>query len=281
MIQVFNDIITSLFSGSHPLITHHSGKYITDHKKRKLNGSFRIGCALWFDKFISMHGQYLDATGLTPPMPSDVFDSHLPGWHAPASPRLTITIVTLIFAKHDDVIKWEHFPGYWLTLCAGNSPITGEFLAQRPVTWSFGVSFDLRLNKRLSKQSWGWWFETPSRSFWRHCNGYSFVTFHSTHTHLKSIQQTTVASHQRRGVSNYLQLDCLFNSLFRLTAMKHKAPHYWPFVMEITKEHQGRKHFHVITSWASYQICKIAGCACTGNAGNVSPRRRIQIKTAT
>ena len=26
------------------------------------------------------------------------------------------------------------------------------------------------LNKRLSKQSWGWWFETPSRSLWRHCN---------------------------------------------------------------------------------------------------------------
>ena len=30
--------------------------------------------------------------------------------------------------------------------------------------------FDLCLNKRLSKQSWGWWFETPSRSLWRHCN---------------------------------------------------------------------------------------------------------------
>ena len=31
--------------------------------------------------------------------------------------------------------------------------------------------------------------------------------------------------------------------------------------------------------WASYQIRKIAGCACAGNAGNVSPRRRIQRKT--
>ena len=30
--------------------------------------------------------------------------------------------------------------------------------------------------------------------------------------------------------------------------------------------------------WASYQICKIAGCACAGNAGNVSPRRQIQRK---
>ena len=38
----------------------------------------------------------------------------------------------------------------------------GEFPTQRPVTRSFDVYFDLRLNKRLSKQPWGWWFETPS-----------------------------------------------------------------------------------------------------------------------
>ena len=48
-----------------------------------------------------------------------------------------------------------------LALCTGNSPVPGEFLSQRPVTRSLNVFFDLRLNKRLSKQSWGWWFETP------------------------------------------------------------------------------------------------------------------------
>ena len=52
----------------------------------------------------------------------------------------------------------------------GNSPVIGEFPSQRPVTRSFDVFFDLRLNKRLSKQSWDWWFETPSGSLWRHCN---------------------------------------------------------------------------------------------------------------
>ena len=57
-----------------------------------------------------------------------------------------------------------------LSLCAGNSPVTGEFLAQRPVTRSFDVFFNLCLNKRLSKQSWGWWFEAPSRPLRRHCN---------------------------------------------------------------------------------------------------------------
>ena len=40
-----------------------------------------------------------------------------------------------------------------LAICAGNSPVTGEFPAQRPVTRSFDVFFDLRLNKPLSKQS--------------------------------------------------------------------------------------------------------------------------------
>ena len=47
------------------------------------------------------------------------------------------------------------------SLCEGNLSVTGEFPSQRPVTRSFNVFFDLRLNKRLSKQSWGWWFETP------------------------------------------------------------------------------------------------------------------------
>ena len=57
-----------------------------------------------------------------------------------------------------------------LAICAGNSPVPGEFPAQRPVTRSFGVFFDLRLNKWLRKQSWGLWFETLSRPLWRHCN---------------------------------------------------------------------------------------------------------------
>ena len=57
-----------------------------------------------------------------------------------------------------------------LAICAGNSPVSGEFPAQKPVTRAFDVSFDLRLNKRLSKQSWGWWLETLSCSLWRQSN---------------------------------------------------------------------------------------------------------------
>ena len=48
--------------------------------------------------------------------------------------------------------------------------VPGEFPTQTPVTRSFDVFFDLRLNKWLSEQSWGWWFETLSCPSWRHCN---------------------------------------------------------------------------------------------------------------
>ena len=56
-------------------------------------------------------------------------------------------------------------------------PLCGKFTGHRwiPLTvasdselWCF---FDMRLNKRLSKQPRLRWFETPSSSLWRHCNG--------------------------------------------------------------------------------------------------------------
>ena len=52
-----------------------------------------------------------------------------------------------------------------LAICAENSPVNGEFPAQRPVTRNFDVFFDLRLNKRLSKERWGWLYETPSTHY--------------------------------------------------------------------------------------------------------------------
>ena len=78
-------------------------------------------------------------------------------------------------------VAWQPLLTWWrhqmetfsalLAICAGNSPVPGEFPAQRPVTRCFDVFLDLRLNKRLSKQWWGWWFETLSCPLWRHRNG--------------------------------------------------------------------------------------------------------------
>ena len=57
---------------------------------------------------------------------------------------------------------WRHHMEIFsalLDLCAGNLSVTGEFPAQRAVSRSFDIFFGVRLNKRLNKQSWGWWFE--------------------------------------------------------------------------------------------------------------------------
>ena len=91
-----------------------------------------------------------------------------PGWHECTKGPSQLAERFLAWWRH----QMETFSAL-LAICAGNSPVPGEFPAQRPVTRSFDVFFDLRLNKRSSKQSWGWWFETLSCSLWRHRNGVS------------------------------------------------------------------------------------------------------------
>ena len=99
------------------------------------------------------------------------------------------------FAHNQTYSWWRHWVETFsalLTLCVGNSPVIDEFPSQRPVTQSFDIFFDLRLNKWLSKQSWGWVFETPSRltsvDIERlFCSGLAlihFVSFIVTSTHM-------------------------------------------------------------------------------------------------
>ena len=111
-----------------------------------------------------------------------------------------------IIHKHDNVIKWKHFPPYWpfvrgIRRSPVNSPLNSIFGRYRRapaaptlikcevddeiqfhndvIKWTlfhvtgppgFDVFFDLRLKKTLSKQSRRRLFEAPSRSLWRHCN---------------------------------------------------------------------------------------------------------------
>ena len=98
---------------------------------------------------------------------------------SPMSRRLRSNTVKVLRILMICVIKFSHqwfrqnlFP-WWrtfsalLAICAGNSPVPGDIPAQRPVTGSFDVFFDLGLNKR-----WGWWFEMPSLPLWRHSNAH-------------------------------------------------------------------------------------------------------------
>ena len=117
--------------------------------------------------------------------------------------------------NHDDVIKWKHFPRYW-TFVRGIL-ITGEFPSQRPVTRSFAVFFDLRLNKLLSKQS-----------IRQRLNAITLI--------MTSLQSTYPHPDQRRlqgllgplrwrhngcdSVSNHQPHHCLLNRLFRRRSKK-------------------------------------------------------------
>ena len=123
--------------------------------------------------------------------------------------------------------------------------LCGEFTGprwiptQRPVTRRFDVFFDLRLNKRLSKQSWGWWFETLTRPLRRHRNvriyWVDFATALPIVTSSLAIdildaltlqRLTIVTSHECNGVSNHRQLGYLFYSFFGGNNESNiKAPH--------------------------------------------------------
>ena len=82
-------------------------------------------------------------------------------------------------------------------------PLWGEstgYRSQRPATPSADVFFDLHLNKRLSKQSRRQWFETPSRSLWRHCNVAVFVAVRQFSTH-------TLLCHITAAIKEYTRFD--------------------------------------------------------------------------
>ena len=102
----------------------------------------------------------------------------------------------LCWFLHDDIIKWKHFPRYWpfvrgIHWSPVNSPHKGQ--------WRGALMFCL--NTRLSKQWWGWWFETPPRPLWRHsneecapedwyCSSLSFTPF----SHYNDVMMSVMAS---------------------------------------------------------------------------------------
>ena len=112
-----------------------------------------------------------------------------------------------------------------LALCAGNSPVTSEFTSQRPVTRSFDVSLICALNKRLTEQSSGWWFVTPSFQLWRHCNAVSLALGQTTFCmHIASLPVKwtflTSAKHNKARIAsapsrmcNTSALYCIYQSL--------------------------------------------------------------------
>ena len=112
----------------------------------------------------------IDGIDMLQPFRRPCFPNNGIGTGIVAEHNLDNSVSASLHCRHDDVIKWKHFPRYW-SFVQGihRSPVNSPHKGQ----WRGALMFSLicTLNKQLSKQSWGWWFEMPSRSLWRHCNG--------------------------------------------------------------------------------------------------------------
>ena len=95
--------------------------------------------------------------------------------------RLLCPIEMTIRLKRNLYVGPKKFPYFMMTSSNGNiSRITGhlcgEFTGPRWIPHTKASDAELwcflwsRQNKGLSKQSWGWWFETQSCPLWRQCN---------------------------------------------------------------------------------------------------------------
>ena len=117
-------------------------------------------------------------------------------------------------------------------------------------------------NKGLCKQSWGWWFEMPSHSLWRHCN----VKSHDKEVCSQMMPSYIfhafiVTSHDDQGFSIQLPLplNCLFKSLLRPTRLTSSKLHIigslyrW---IPTTKGYLCIKCFHIMT--ACEILCNIS-----------------------
>ena len=132
-----------------------------------------------------------------------------------------------------------------LAICAGNSPVPGEFPAQRPVTRSFDFFFDLRPDKRLSKQPWGWWFETSLWSLCRQCN--------------KNV-----------NLDHYL---CFLQLLDRNKSWTNMNAYNLNMEASIGRLHTWNVSQHYITSHLTRCFLIVAHDACVYNLGHFSYRR--------
>ena len=144
---------------------------------------------------------------------------------------------------HDDVIKWKHFPRYWpFVRGIHRSPVNFHHKGQ----WHGALMIVyLRLNKRSSKQSWGWWFETPSHSLWRHCNIHLYNACSAMTTREQHVSYTTRLFIQQLVCIDALKLTKHQNSsLLAFCEGNHRRS-----VDSLTKSQLYRKCFHVMRPW--------------------------------
>ena len=127
-----------------------------------------------------------------------------------------------------------------LAICAS------EFPAQRPVTRSSDVFFDLRQIKQLSKHSRGWWFETLSHPLWRHCND------------LTSMCLVHLGFHQRHKISLWVHWTVNFQQFATVFSINKNTP--WRYISTLTmtcKQHiiQRIQHMTILLIYIDITAC--------------------------
>ena len=186
-----------------------------------------------------------------------------------------------------------------LAICEGNSPVSGKFPSQRPVTPTFDVFFDQRLNKRLSKQSIRRWFETPWRLLWRHSNAKPcclqvYWAFGIVLTHWGRVTHTCVGKLTNIGSDNGLSpgrcqaiiwtnagmllirpLGTNFSEIlieihtfsFKKLHLKMSSGKWWPFCLGL----------NVLTHWGRVTHICVSTLTIIGSDNGLSPGRRQTI----
>ena len=154
---------------------------------------------------------------------------------------------------------------HMMTSSNGNIFVTGllcgEFTSHRWITrtkasgaelWYF---FDLRLNKRLSKQWRGWWCETPLRPSWRHCNVYCRL-----YLLMSASLMTVQVIHFRSFASisiNQIKKDCYWIPFYRVSFIINKSSLLYACGFAFNTQqtvlwslaHRSAKEQHIVIFW--------------------------------
>ena len=167
-------------------------------------------------------------------------------------------------AEYYDVIKWKHFPRYWpFVRGIHRSPVEYSDKGQ----WRGALIFS---KQRLSKQANRQWFETPSRSLWRHCNGRRvMLTKKCDNSDQKRLAEAYDGWELIWWVGNQLEIN--HDDVIK---WKH-FPRYWPFVRGIHRSpvispHKGQWRGALMFTL----ICaRINGWVNNGEAGDLRRNR--------
>ena len=176
----------------------------------------------------------------------------------------------IFIIMHRNSLKWivvvfhmfrtsqRNIQSYMMTSSNGNifcvtGPLYGEFTGHmwiprtKPVTRSFDVFFDLRLNKRLRKQSGSWWFETTSRPLWRHCKDH----LHEGQAIL--IQTETSMLFSYLGLISHNEMSSIYGRLWLFwcddAMIRRHFLHYWPFMMRIHRPRAVSFDVSFVVAW--------------------------------